>query len=212
MIDVKKLAESKMGAAGILQRRGQSAAQRLARQQQQVSPSKTLPPSTNLSKLFGINVVGQPTTPKLPPGGVKSLVKQAKRPGGLQSLQQQAKHKGQTPSNKPSWHIAKSIGKKALSYHSPIGLGLTAGLDAVVPGLGFVARAVQQTFGDNVEKSHVLSTLAVLTDARYPHRIPKVAKDPTDTNLDFTYGPDGMKKRRKKPMDRLINPNGQYLR
>jgi hypothetical protein len=135
-------------------------------------------------------------------------VKQQKK--SLSQLQQQAKHKGPIPSNKPSWRIAKSIGRKALSYHSPIGLGLTAGLDALVPGLGFVARAVQQTFGDS--KSHVLGTLATLTDARYPHRIPKVAKSPTNTNLDFTWGPDGMKKRRKKPMDRLINPNGQYLR
>jgi hypothetical protein len=51
-----------------------------------------------------------------------------------------------------------------------------------------------------------------LGEARYPHRIPKVAASPTDTNLDFTWGSDGMKKKRKKPMTRLINPNGQYLR
>ena len=70
---------------------------------------------------------------------------------GLQSLQKQARHKGSIPSNKPSWlsTTAKSVARKTLSYHSPIGLGLTAGLDAVVPGLGVVSRAIQKTFGDS---------------------------------------------------------------
>jgi hypothetical protein len=280
-----------------------------------LAEAKTLPSGTNLSKLFGINVVGNPVTPKLPPGGLKALQKQVtaqqqQQQKGLSYLQKQAKHKGPTPSNKPLWKTALSIGRKALSGHSLVGRGVVAGATAIDPGLGLTVAAVQKMFGDHVQKSHVLSTLAVLTEiekppsphgsefehigradlkaqgfkpkgrgagnssheaalvawkhaqntgkqataviggrgwgvlrpgdkvahgqphmtitpegvlhayelkkmtheARYPHRIPKVAKSPTDTNLDFTWGPDGMKKRRKKPMDKLINPNGQYLR
>jgi hypothetical protein len=203
MIDVKALAESKMGAAGIL-RRGQLAAKRLGQQQ---SPSpKHLPPGEDLSKLFGIDVVD-------PSDGQKQAKQQQQQQNkSLSYLQQQAKHKGQIPSNKPFWKTLKHIGRKALSSRGIVGRGVVAGATAIDPGLGLLAAATQKIFGDHVEKSHVLSTLAVLTDARYPHRIPKVAKSPTDTNLDFTWGPDGMKKRRKKPMDKLINPNGQYIR
>lgn len=94
----------------------------------------------------------------------------------LQQLQQQAKHKT-IPSNKPNWlsTTAKSIGKSALRYHSPVGLGLTAGLDAVVPGLGFVARAVQQTFGD--QRSHVLGVLSEVEVSTHKQRSIAYAAD-----------------------------------
>jgi hypothetical protein len=182
-----------------------------------LAEAKTLPSGTNLSKLFGINVVGNPVTPNLPPGGLKALQKQAmaqrqQQQQGLSYLQKQAKHKGPIPSNKPLWKTALNIGRKALSPHGIVGKGAVIGATAIDPGLGLLVGATQKIFGDNVEKSHVLSTLAVLTDASYPHRIPKVAKSPTDTNLDFTWGSNGMKKRRKKPMDKLINNNGQWIR
>jgi hypothetical protein len=57
--------------------------------------------------------------------------------------------------------------------------------------------------------SHIVKILTSLDEARYLHRIPRVANP---NNLDFTWGPDGMKKRRKKPMDKLINNNGQWIR
>jgi hypothetical protein len=280
-----------------------------------LAESKTLPSGTNLSKLFGINVVGTPVTPKLPPGGLKTLQKQVtaqqqQQQQGLSYLQKQAKHKGPIPSNKPLWKTALNIGRKALSPHGIVGKGAVVGATAIDPGLGLLVGATQKIFGGNVEKSHVLRTLVglletekppsphgsefehigradlkaqgfkpkgrgagnssheaalvawkhaqnsgkqataviggrgwgvlrpgdkvahgqphmtvtpegvlhayepkkITSEARYLHRIPKVAKDPTDTNLDFTWGSDGMKKRRKKPMDKLINPNGQWIR
>lgn len=60
--------------------------------------------------------------------------------------------------------------------------------------------------------SHVLDVLDILTDARYPHRIPKLAANPTDTKLDFVPNTPTGKRRRRAPMDKLINRNGQYLR
>jgi hypothetical protein len=51
---------------------------------------------------------------------------------------------------------------------------------------------------------------SLLKDARYLHRIPKVAKGPSDTKLDFALNTPI--RRRRKPMDRLVNRNGQYLR
>ena len=161
--------ESLHGAAGILAARGQSIAQRAARQQQQGGGGggKILPKGTNLGKMFGINVVSPPPTagvnqPKQVLTGLglkKSTVKGASSylqkhsppsgspPGGLQSLQKQAKHKGPTPSNKPSWHAVKYLGRKALSPHGPIGLGVVGGIDAIAPGLGIIARGIQQSFG-----------------------------------------------------------------
>jgi hypothetical protein len=112
-----------------------------------------------------LQLLKSPPTPPLRPLNQPSLQHLQKQhppggpppppPGGLQHLQVKAKHKGLTPSNKPAWHVkaAKYLGKQALSYHSPIGLGITAGLDALVPGLGIVSRAVQQTFGDQVDRS-----------------------------------------------------------
>jgi hypothetical protein len=60
--------------------------------------------------------------------------------------------------------------------------------------------------------SYVLEVLTVLTDARYLHRIPKIAASPTDAKLDFVPNNHNRKRRRRKPMDRLINKNGQYIR
>ena len=60
--------------------------------------------------------------------------------------------------------------------------------------------------------SYVNQVLAVLTDARYPHRIPKVAASPTVVKLDFVPNTPTGKRRRRAPMDKLINNNGQYLR
>jgi hypothetical protein len=157
---VEDLLESRRGAAGILQARGQSIAQRATRQQKTTfTPSKRLPSSTNLSQMFGINVqqptssspAGQQAKQTLATSGLKkSTIKGASNYLGLQHLQARARHKGSTPSNKPSWGAAKYLGKKALSYHSPIGLGITAGLDALVPGLGLVSRSIQQAFGDQM--------------------------------------------------------------
>jgi hypothetical protein len=75
---------------------------------------------------------------------------------GLQSLQAKAGHKTlpkRTPSNKKkkkkstSIRATKGIARKALSPHGPVGAGVVIGLDALVPGLGIVTRAIQQTFG-----------------------------------------------------------------
>ena len=60
------------------------------------------------------------------------------------------------------------------------------------------------------ESSHILGVLSILSDARYPHRIPKVAASPTDTKLDFISVTG--KKKRRAPMDKLVNNNGQWLR
>jgi hypothetical protein len=49
-------------------------------------------------------------------------------------------------------------------------------------------------------------------EARYFHRIPKVAKGPSDTKLDFVPNTPTQKRRRRAYMDPLINKNGQYLR
>jgi hypothetical protein len=171
ILNIINTIESKYGAAGVLQAGGQSIAQRQA-----LRGKKHLPSDTNLGKVFGIDIATsspdntgglsqqQKTlaatglSKAVVRGGSQFLKKQAGVTGanarsGLQYLQKQAGHKGPIPSNKPSWaDVGRHVGKQALSYHSPIGLGLTAGLDALVPGLGFVSRAIQQTLGDQKGK------------------------------------------------------------
>jgi hypothetical protein len=155
---VNNVLESKYGAAGILAARGQSAAQRLARQQQ--AQAKRLPPGTNLGKMFGINV--QQPTPVGTVGAQQAkqtlagtgLNKRMVKAGSqylktqnppLQNLQAGAKHKGH-PSNKPSWVSkgTKALAKQATSFDSPIGFGVALAASALVPGGGEFVRTAQK--------------------------------------------------------------------
>jgi hypothetical protein len=57
----------------------------------------------------------------------------------------------------------------------------------------------------------VRSLVQARLEGRYPHKVPKVAQPPTATNLD--YIPSTLrKKRRRAPMDKLVNNNGQWIR
>ena len=60
-------------------------------------------------------------------------------------------------------------------------------------------------------RSRVIEVLDICSEARYYHRVAKVADSPTKTNLDFV--PNSLRKRKRRAnMAKLINPNGEYLR
>jgi hypothetical protein len=59
-------------------------------------------------------------------------------------------------------------------------------------------------------ESRVLKVLDVL-EVKYFHRVPKLADSPKSTSLDYVH--NSLRQRRKKrPMAKLVNPNGEYVK